>query len=203
MLTPESRIKAVSGRFEVISEYADVRKKAPYGFVKSPKPKVVATPKRVLPQSDMEELARLREMSAAKIESQRFPDQDNFKDTERQLGSPMHSSNLISKVKKINPRLICEDSINCKGHAGFYYFSQTGEKKATGASFKKGILSEFSVIETDAADLPVRVQYGWREVLLRLVKAKQLSLKQVLRVFGDTATVQSTNWRRDAQQFRT
>lgn len=190
---------------EVVSEYADVKKAAfgkdSYAFTVAEKPQIKSVPRRQLPQSDMEELARLREMSAAKIDANRFPDQDNFKDAERQMGRPLHSSQLVLKISKLNPQLICEDSINCKGHAAFY-FVEGKEKKATGASFKKGILPEFSIIETDAADLPVRVQYGWREVLLRLVKAKQLSLGQVLRAFGDTTTVQSKNWRRDAQKFR-
>src|SRR5262249_48944406 len=101
-----------------------------------------------------------------------------------------------------NPGLFVEDSVNCKGHAGFYFTEADGTKKPTNAHFKKGVLPEFSVIETDAADQPVRVQYGWREVLARLGKAKKLALAQVVRVFGDCETVQSKHWRRDMQKFR-
>jgi len=148
-----------------------------------------------------EELARIREMSDAHLSRNRLPDQDNFKDKERQLGKAMHSSEFVQKVLKLNPNILCEDSVNCRGHAAFYYVER-GEKKYTNASFTKGILPEFSIIETDAADLPVRVKYGWREVLLRLVKARQLSFRQVVRMFGDAETVQSSHWRRNIRNFR-
>jgi hypothetical protein len=168
-------------------------------YTKLPK---VGGVKRQLPQGDWDELARIRELSDSHLGQHRLPDQENFKDATRQMGRAMHSSQLILKVKKLNPKLVCEDSINCRGNAGFYFYDQVGAKQATGASFKKGIMPEFSIIETDRADLPVRVQYGWREVLLRLVRAKQLTLSQVLRVFGDSHAAQSTAWRRNVQKFR-
>jgi len=188
-------------------EYTDVRKAAfgkdAYRFVAPPPPKVVSRPKEQLrSEHDKEELARIREMSDAQLSQHRMPDQDNFKDKVRQMGHPMHSNTLVRMVLKANPKLVVEDSVNCKGHAAFYYFEVDGAKKPTNAHFKKGILPEFSIMETDAADLPVRVQYGWREVLSRLVKAKQLRLGQVLRMFGDTTTVQSSHWRRQLQPFR-
>lgn len=181
------------------TEYTNV---SCYGWQAKPKPKIVSAPRRILPEKDMDELQRIREMSDSFLGQHRFPDQDNFKDKARQLGHPLHSSELVRRVKKLNPALIVEDSINCRGNAAFYTVDATGEKKYTNASFKKGILTEFSVIETDAADLPVRVQYGWREVLLRLVKAGCLSFRQVVRMFGDAETVQATNWRRSIRNFR-
>jgi hypothetical protein len=186
------------------TEYTDVSKfsKDSYGYLKTPPPQIKAVPRKQLPGSDMEELARLREMSDAQLGQHRLPDQDLFKDVERQIGRAMHSSELVRLVKKANPKLIVEDSVNCRGNAAFYFFTPEGEKKPTNAHFKKGILTEWSVIETDAADLPVKVQYGWREILLRLVKARQLSAEQILRIADDSNAVQSTNWRRDLQKFR-
>ena len=193
------------------NEYTDVRKYVPrgtftkdaYAWVKTPPTPIKAVPRRQLRSAhDEEELARVREMSDAHLSQNRLPDQDQLKDAAHQLGHPMHSAELIAKVKRLNPHLIVEDSINCRGSAAFYFADHEGVKQPTNAHFRKGILSEFSVVETDAADLPVRVQYGWREVLLRLVRAGQLSLAQVLRVFGDATTVQSNAWRRSVQKYR-
>lgn len=181
------------------NEYTNIHA---YRWVAPPKPKIVAVPRKQLPESDKDELQRLREMSDAKLAVNRLPGQEDFKDRERQLGNAMHSSEFVRRVQKLNPALIVEDSINCRGSAAFYYATPQGEKTYTNASFKKGVLPEFSVIETDAADLPVKVQYGWREVLLRLVKARQLSFRQVVRMFGDAETVQGSVWRRSIRNFR-
>lgn len=181
------------------NEYTNIHA---YRWVAPPKPKIMAVPRRQLPESDKDELARIREMNAAQVERDRFPGQDDFEDAERQAGEPMHSSDFVAKVLKLNPALIVEDSLNCRGHAAFYYATPGGEKKYTNASFRKGILPEFCVIEPDAAGQPVRVQYGWREVLLRLVKARQLSFRQVVRMFGDAETVQASTWRRNIRNFR-
>ncbi len=180
------------------TEYTNV---SCYGWQVQPTPQPKAVPRRQLHDSDKDELQRIREMSDSYLGANRLPDQDNFKDKERQLGKAMHSSEFVQKVLKLNPGILCEDSLNCRGHAGFYYV-EAGEKKYTNASFQKGILPEFSIIATDAADLPVRVQYGWREVLLRLVKARQLSFRQVVRMFGDAGTVQAKAWRRNIRNFR-
>lgn len=189
---------------EVFNEYADVRKhsKDTYAWTVKPKPQQIGVKQQQRDSQGAEELARFREMSDAHLSANRLPNQEELKDAAHQLGKPMHSSDLISKVKKLNPHLIVEDSINCRGSAAFYFADSQGVKQPTNAHFRKGILSEFSVVETDAADLPVRVHYGWREVLLRLVRAGQLSLAQVLRVFGDATTVQSKNWRRSVQKYR-
>lgn len=185
------------------TEYTDVSKfsKDAYGWCVTPKPEPLHV-KPQLKESERETLDELWEKTDAQLSAMRLPDQELFKDEHRQVGRPMHSSELVRKILKLNPRLICEDSINCRGNAGFYFFTPDGVKRPTNAHFKKGILTEYSVVGTDRADLPVRVQYGWREVLLRLVKAKQISLNDVLRVFGDTNSAQSKHWRRDAQKFR-
>lgn len=188
---------------EVVSEYAQVSKfsKDAYGWLVNPKPEPLPV-KRQLSERNKETLDELWEKTDAQISAMRLPDQDFFKDEHRQVGRPMHSSELIRKVLKINPKLVCEDSLNCRGNAAFYYFTPDGVKQPTNAHFKKGILAEFSVVQTDRADLPTKVQYGWREVLLRLVKAKQITLAALLKAFGDTNAVQSKHWRRDAQKFR-
>jgi hypothetical protein len=183
----------------VANEYTNIHA---YRWI-APKPKPtlkIAEPKD--PSQGREELARIREMSDSHLGQHRLPDQENLKDKQRQVGKAMESSELVAKVKKLNPRLVVEDSLNCRGHASFYHVTPAGEKTYTNANFKKGVLPEFSVIETDAADLPIRVQYGWREVLLRLVKARQLSFRQVVRMFGDAETVQGLAWRRNIRHLR-
>jgi hypothetical protein len=119
-----------------------------------------------------------------KLQQYRMPDQESFKDREKQTGKGMWSNSLIQAVVKLNPKLWCEDTIAIPGAAGFYWM-RGGKKTFTGACFTKGFIPEFSIANVDAADLPVWPTYGWRYVLVRLVKAGALKYSQINRVWGE------------------
>lgn len=134
-----------------------------------------------------EMLKAMWEDTDTKLAGYRFPDQESFKTRQKQTGKGIWSNELVAKILKLNHNLFVEDSINVPGCAAFYK-TVDGEKAPAGgpiASFRKGFIPEFTIIETDKADLPIKFTYGWRTVLMRLVKTKDLTLKQINSVWGD------------------
>jgi hypothetical protein len=157
-----------------------------------------------LPTGDREHLLQMWEKTDKQIQDQRYEDQSDFKNKERQMGKIMHSGELVKRILKLNRDLIVEDSKGVKGCAGFYLM-RNGVRAWTNASFKKGWVSEFSIIHTDAADLPVRVDYGWRTCLVRLLKFGAISWQQVLTTFGDVhySDTRGRHWSKNVAGLRT
>jgi hypothetical protein len=175
-----------------------------YGWCVSPKPEPLRI-KEQLPKDDHDELARLWEETEKEVAKYRYPDQEDFKNAERQMGKFLHSSELVMRIQKLNANLIVEDSNSMKGCAAFYWTDGKG-KKYTNASFTKGYVPEFTVMKTDSADLPAYYPtYGWRTVLVRLLKFRALTWQQVLDTFGDVKFSDSRgkHWRNNVKDFRT
>jgi hypothetical protein len=159
--------------------------------------------KKQLATAQQEELDRLWQETDKQLERERIPRQEDWKNRERQRGTAMHSNELIRRVIKLNPAIWAEDSIRCKGNAGFYYPSPVfGSKTFTGAHFKKGMVREFSVVFVDAADRPVAVEYGWREVLCRLLKLKLISWDQIKANFPLYESIRSEAFDQKTQELK-
>jgi hypothetical protein len=158
-----------------------------------------------LPNRDWQELTRLWESTDRMLEAQRYPDQVDFKNVQRQMGKSMRDGELIRKVTGLNPRLVVQDSTAVKGGAAFYFVNPQKELIYTNASFTKGILPEFTIMKTDAADLPVYYPtYGWRTVLVRLLKGRYIQWNDVIKVFGDVDASDSRglHWFNNIKNFK-
>lgn len=200
------------------TEYTPLPKREPvslYGW-SVPKKRELLPVKKQLPGGDQEKLRQLWEDTDRQLAQYRYPDQEDFKNAERQTGRGMWSNELIRKILALNNRLWVEDCAAIKGCAGFYW-AIDGVKKFTNASFEKGFLPEFSIIRVDRADLPAAVKvsyvddvpnspikYGWRTVLLRLVKVKALTMRQVVAVFGDVEAndTRGRHWSANISAFK-
>ena len=139
----------------------------------------------------------------AKLAQFRYPDQDSFKNRQKQTGKGMESSELVAKILKLNPRLFVEDSWGAPGCAGFYK-TVDGEKKSTGASFRKGFVPEFTIMGADSADLVTTFTWGWRRVLIMLLKSGDLSWAQINRVWGDVhgSDERAKHWAANVSPYR-
>lgn len=157
--------------------------------------------KKQLPGSQKDELARLWEDTDKQLEAERIPGQEDFKNEDRQRGIPLDSNELVRRITKMNPFVWVEDSLRCPGHAGFY-FAKHEQKFFSGAHFKKGTVFEFSRIYVDAADRPVAVEYGWREVLHRLMKKKLVTWGQIVKYFPIYNSVRSEPFDRQTQELK-
>jgi hypothetical protein len=175
-----------------------------FAWIKKPKLEPLRV-KEQLPHSDMDELKRLWEETDGMLASQRWEDQDGFKDEKRQMGKPMWSNDVISRVLKMNPRLIVQDSTSMKGSAAFYFVNPDKTLKYTNACFNKGLLPEFTIMTTDTADLPVYYpRYGYRTVLVRLLKGGYISYQQILHAFGEVEHQdhRGRHWWLNVRKFR-
>jgi|SRR5579863_3606681 len=135
-------------------------------------------------------LKMMHEQTDRDLAAQRFPDQDDFKQAERRMGKRMLHTEFIKKVLSLNANLLFEKSRGVKG-SGAFYLVRNGvsgqEKTYTGACFRLGWIPEWTIMKTDAADLPTQdgLTYGWRTVLQRLVQKGAITYRQVVKVFGD------------------
>lgn len=157
--------------------------------------------KKQLPSSQEEQLHRMWEETDKQLERERIPGQEDFKNADRQRGIPIESNDLIRRVRKMNPFLWAEDSRNCPGHAAFYYVQQ-GKKQFSDAHFKKGIVFEFSRIYVDRADRPIAIEYGWREVLHRLMRKRLISWGQIVKHFPIYSSRRSEAFERYIQELK-
>jgi hypothetical protein len=157
--------------------------------------------KKQLPSSQAEELARLQEDTGKLIERERVPGQDDYENHKRQEGTWLHSNELVRRITGINPGVWVEDSINCPGHANFYY-SKDGRKACAQAPFKKGPLREFNIIHNDAAGRPVGIEYGWREVLKRLLQKRLISWLFIQMTFPLYESVRSERFNQQIRKFK-
>lgn len=157
--------------------------------------------KRQLPSSNADELARLHEETDRLVQSERLPGQENYKNFDRQRGIPLDSNELVRRVLKMNPFLRVEDSVGCPGNVGFYYVKYH-PREFTGAHFRKGVVFEFSRIYVDAADRPIAIEYGWREVLHRLLKKKLITWGKVVKLFPIYSSARSEAFERQTQELR-
>jgi hypothetical protein len=162
-----------------------------------------ATIKGVTYDSPEEMLEAMWRDTDAQLAPYRFPDQESFKNREKQTGKGMWSNELVRRILKLNRDLWVEDAVAVPGSAGFYRM-RNGVKTFTGASFWKGFVPEFTIIKTDAADLPVGFTYGWRCVLMRLVKSRDLTYAQINSVWGEVHLndERGKHWNLNIREFR-
>ena len=143
---------------------------------------VTTEPRRHL-ISGAEALSRSYEDTDRRIAENRIPDQDSWKESERRIGRSMTHQALGRYVSRSNPAVVMETSLADPSCAGFYALDGRGKRYLV--AFHKGYLPEWSIIETDKADLPVRERRGWRTVLMRLLKQRILSFRQITHIIRD------------------
>jgi hypothetical protein len=154
-------------------------------------------------------LSQMYEQTEKDLARQRFPDQEDFKQAERRMGKRMLHTEFVKKVLSLNKNLLYEDSKGVKDSGAFYLIRNGAngpEKVYTGACFRKGWLPEWTIIKTDAADLPTQdgLQYGWRTVIQRLLQKRALTYRQVVKTFGDVYRndLCGKNWKQAVGEMR-
>jgi hypothetical protein len=113
----------------------------------------------------------------------RQSDHDWFKSFSRRKGTPMHSSDLIRHLLKLNPHVIIQPQYNFESDWGLYIESMGRLRLLTG--FPKGWLTEFSYALVDDRDLPTEERRGWRTVIVYCLMKGAITWRQVLKEFGE------------------
>lgn len=129
-------------------------------------------------------------------------DQDELADATARLGKPMQHSELIKKVVGLtNGKLHAEASIAWPGGYNFYMFVN-GEKVCLGAPFEQGWMPEYTVVHENERHVVDSRTVGWREVLMRLMKKRILTEKQVFKAFGTPTPTPSDRWQKQSKRLR-
>jgi hypothetical protein len=150
--------------------------------------------------STNEELARLQEDTARQIEKERIPGQDDFENLERQRGYPLSSGEVLFRVLCMNPLIWPEERM--RGRVSLFYSTREGERQFTGAHFPQGMVWEFSQCYPDCAGRPVRWEYGWREILHRLMKKGLIRWHQIRKLFPIYETTPSAAFDRQTRELK-
>lgn len=154
--------------------------------------------------STAEHVHRLHELNlnSEAVKKQRWAHQQDFKDEAARYGRQKHHSELLCGLRHL---LLPEQLYLMDGRivGDLAAFKITRQGPEYMMYIPTGVLPEFSIIEFDANDCPVREKRrGWRTVLLRLTKSRLLTEEQVRDEFGEAQGSASTAWRRELFVFR-
>lgn len=157
--------------------------------------------KRLNPE---EGVIRQREELLAKAGKYRIYGQDELENPERALGPKLQYTEIISKLRRIAPKLKAIDG--SPGNIALYFPRNDKDLEATArewdwehdqkkdpffrlnryvGGFPKGDLAEYSTVDIDTSLLPTRENRGWRSVLITLIKQGVISYSDAVSEFGD------------------
>lgn len=155
--------------------------------------------------STAEHVDRLRERnySSEGVKNQRWANQEDFYDEYARIGRRLTGREFYSKLSTIAKNLYVTEG-RIIGDLAIFKTYGCPQPHLSGNSFEyicympTGIMPEYSTMEFDDKDVPVREkQRGWRTVLLRLIKARIITEQQCEEVFGPAEGAASTRWRRE------
>lgn len=143
------------------------------------------------------------------VKRQRHEDQEEFRKRDVRTGRQIHCSDLLLKLHKLVPSLYVKEGGFVKDVA-LYQVAETPQEKWDGKNFRYlgfatyDFLPEYSIYEFDEArDILVRVsEQGWRDVLLRFIKAGLLTVEQADKEFGKATGQASTVWHKQLWHLR-
>lgn len=159
--------------------------------------------KKQVSSAQQDKLAELWEDTDKRLARERIPNQGEWTNPERQRGTPIHSNELIRRIRQMNPNIWVEDSKISKERAGFYYVDPLkGRKAFTGAHFQKGMVREHVLVYVDRSDRPTGYELGWREILHRLLRKQLITWAQMVEHFPIYHTALSGPFDRQVQDLK-
>ncbi len=159
---------------------------------------------------DDEAIIRLREETDSALGTRRLHRQAELSDPNRSAGPRLSWNEVIFRLRKANPSLLFKDG--SAGNIAVYVplnRQELAERDVDEvdyakpewhrdhryvAGFSKDWLPEYSHVEVNDRNLPVREIRGWRTVLLSLLKAKAITLPNVNRYFGAPTGSRAWSW---------
>ena len=141
-----------------------------------------------------------KETEAAKP---KYPDQESFENSAKQTGKGIWSDQLEKQILSLNKNLWVENSVLVPGCAGFYKMVD-GKKTPTGASFRKGFVPEFTIFKPVTEFDSMGITYGWRTVIMRLMKSGDLKYPDLYRIWGEVHhdDERVKHWAMNVREFR-
>jgi hypothetical protein len=147
---------------------------------------------------DAEAVAKLKEDNKTATAKLRIPNQDLLEDRAAALGIPLHPSVLISRLQKLDPKIIVEQGGVRNAVAVRYprISPETGEmeKSYVTGFYVDNPLPEFSCVVVDNRGLPWREIRGWRSVLIALIRQNIVTEGQCDLIFGKNDGKRAVIW---------
>lgn len=157
--------------------------------------------KRLSPE---EAVAKEREELLAIEAKKKVSGQEEMEDPRRAEGPKIYWSDFLRRLLTLNPEIRPRDGM--EGSVALYIHKRPDEfmagdlygdvppggqffvdhKYVTG--FPKRQLSEWSIVEVDTSHVAVREKRSWRSVLLALIKAHAITIRQANDEFGDPSS---------------
>lgn len=162
--------------------------------------------------STAEHVDRLRKLNnnSEAVKSQRWEDQEYFKDYPSRVGKPMHHVEFFDKLKKITGDKIYYEQGNFESDLAIYQMYGTPQPQLDGRQFEylfyatKGTMPEYDLVEFDEVrDVPKKpLMRGWRTLLLSLIRRGTITEDEAHRVFGKSVGNGGYIYRRDLYRWR-
>lgn len=146
-------------------------------------------------------LAEKKELTQKALMPYKLEDHNALKQAEVRFAHGMFHNEFIARIEKATGRKVwAEDSYRDSSIVGFYT-TKKGEKSYI-CSFEKGYMPEFSIIQTDERDMPVKENRGWRTVLTRLLQTGAIKMHQIRNAFEIRDHIADERWRANTQNFK-
>lgn len=97
---------------------------------------------------------------------------------EAQIGKPLHSSEIIKRLRSLNANLTFEVALADSRFMGVYF------KGKHQFGMESGYSPEFSVLHRDDEGHFYKETRGWRTILARLIRTRLITEPQANKVFG-------------------
>jgi|SRR5581483_775733 len=170
--------------------------------------------KRLNPE---EGVIKQREELLSRAGKFRIYGQDELEDPDRALGPKLSYTEIISRLRRITPKLKAIDG--SPGNIAVYFPRNARDYEDTVrewdyehdnkrdpffrrhryvCGFPKHDLPEYSTVDVDTSLLPTREKRGWRTVLIALIKQGTMSYNEAVAQFGDVGT-DRRGWRWNEQ----
>lgn len=155
---------------------------------------------------DAEAVAKLKEENAARTEAYKIPDQKLLEDKAAALGLPMQPGVFITRLQKLNPKIIILQG-GVRNAVQVRYPNPNPGPDDPPTEYITGFyidaaMPEYSAIVTDDRGKPWREIRGWRSVLTTLIRRGIITEKQCNSQFGRPETTRSVLWHKQRQAER-
>jgi hypothetical protein len=161
--------------------------------------------------------AKTEQLEDIRIRKSRKTDWDEYIDAPRRWGTPLHHSEIISKLRRVIPNLYVDDGMQ-RNTLSLYIWDGTHpfESKVGGTVFlgwiHYGYNPEYEIDLVNDVGIAIGQKRGWRTILIRLICRRDaktfvpkslITEQQAQELFGDpTNGPTASNYRMHLYRFR-
>lgn len=149
---------------------------------------------------DEEAIAKHKEETLAmRHEKHAIAEQDVLANKEMALGQPMAWTELVRRLKLLNPNLVIQDG----GYPNAIAVRiQNGNETEYVTGFMKEVLPEYSWVTLDQDGIAKHEKRGWRQVVFTILQRRLATYGDAVRIFGQATGARSTRHDREVRDYK-